>query len=236
MVVGPSERSRRSRGWAADGELVAGVRGGDERSFDRLVERYQGPLINYVRARVGDRDLSEDIAQEIFISALRGMRATDQPIAFKAWIYEIARNACIDQYRWRGRHAEMAALTEDLVQRGSAGDPPAAVEVRQRLAALCLAFGELSPLERELLSLRELAGMSYVALAGRTGLSVGAVESALHRGRRRLLAHYRLLTGERPAPVVDRLAPDLPRRVKLWDTGGVHRGVAQPGSAHRSGR
>ncbi len=203
---------------------MAGVRGGDPESFDRLVERYRGPVTAYVRARVGDRELSEDIAQDVFISALHSMRASERPITFKAWIYEIARNACIDQHRRRGRQAEAAALSEDLVELRPTCDPHAALELRQRLAALCLAFGSLPPHERRLLVQRELAGLPYAELAAWTGLSVPAVESALHRARRRLRVEYRLLSGERPPPV------------RLWDTPGVHRGVAQPGSAHRSGR
>jgi RNA polymerase sigma factor (sigma-70 family) len=226
--VGPSERNRRAPAGAADGVLVAGVRGGDPESFDRLVERYRGPVTAYVRARVGDRDLSEDIAQEVFMSALYGMRASERPIAFKAWIYEIARNACIDEHRWRGRQAEAAALNEDLVELRPTGDPHAALELRQRLAALCLAFGSLPPLERKLLAQRELAGLPYAELASGTGLTVPAVESALHRARRRLRVEYRLLSGDRPLAA--------PPAVRLWDTSGVHRGVAQPGSAHRSGR
>ncbi len=230
--MGPSEGSGGTPAATVDCGLVAGVRRGDERSFEQLVGRYWAPVIAYVRGRVGDLDLSEDIAQEIFISALRSMQASDRPIVFKAWIYEIARNACIDQHRRRGRRAEVAGLHAGLVELNPTNDPPAALELRQRLAALCLAFGELPPVERELLAQRELAGRPYAELASATGLTVAAVESAVHRGRRRLLAHYRLLSGERPP----RPAAAAPPPVRLWDTGSVHRGVAQPGSAHRSGR
>jgi RNA polymerase sigma factor (sigma-70 family) len=198
--VGLSERSRRASAGVGDGELVAGVRGGDEESFGRLVERYRGPVTAYVRARLVDRDLSEDIAQEIFISALHSMRGSERPIAFKAWIYEIARNACIDQHRRRRRQADSVTLDDDVVEGRTTCDPHAALETRQRLAALWLAFGALPPLERELLVRRELCGLPYVELAVCTGLTVPAVESALHRARQRLLAHYRPLCGEPAGP------------------------------------
>jgi RNA polymerase sigma-70 factor (ECF subfamily) len=218
---------------------VAGVRSGDERSFEQLVDRYRAPLTAYVCSRVGDLGRSEDIAQEVFIAALRSMRASERPIVFKPWIYEIARNACIDQHRWRGRHAE-SALTDELVAPGPSCDPHAALELRQQLATLCQAFGELPRIDRELLGMRELAGRSYAELAASTGLTVSAVESALHRARQRLLGHYRRLNGERsPRTVIGsrpRLGGGIPAAGRLWDTSGVHRGVAQPGSAHRSGR
>src|SRR4051794_41885529 len=54
---------------------------------------------------VKDHGRAEDITQEVFVSALRRMRETERPITFKPWLYEIAKNACIDAYR-RGRRAE----------------------------------------------------------------------------------------------------------------------------------
>src|SRR3954452_23615680 len=82
-----------------DDVLVAAVRRGDDRAFERLYERYQRRIAAYVYGMVGDHGRAEDVTQEVFISALRRMRATDRPIAFKPWVYEIAKNACIDQFR-----------------------------------------------------------------------------------------------------------------------------------------
>ena len=58
---------------------------------------------------VKDHGRAEDVTQEVFVSALRRMRATERPIAFKPWIYEIAKNACIDQFR-RSKRAEEVSL------------------------------------------------------------------------------------------------------------------------------
>ena len=101
VVAGrPARVSERS-----DHQLVSAVRRGDERAFEQLYSRYQRPIAAYVLGMVRDRGRAEDIAQEVFVSALRRMRQTERPIAFKPWIYEIARNACIDQFR-RSRRAE----------------------------------------------------------------------------------------------------------------------------------
>src|ERR687894_1524531 len=82
-----------------DHELVAAVRRGDDRAFERLYERYQRRIAAYVHGMVKDHGRAEDITQEVFISALRRMRETERPIAFKPWVYEIAKNACVDAYR-----------------------------------------------------------------------------------------------------------------------------------------
>src|SRR3954447_24812082 len=90
---------------STDEALVAAVRLGDDRAFEHLYARYQRRIAAYVHGMVGDHGRAEDVTQEIFISALRRMRATDRPIAFRPWVYEIAKNACIDQFR-RSRRTE----------------------------------------------------------------------------------------------------------------------------------
>ena len=104
----PSRR-RKAR---SDLDLVAAVRRGDDRAFEQLYARYQRRISAYVLGMVKDHGRAEDITQEVFISALRRMRETERPIAFKPWIYEIAKNACIDPFR-RSRRAEEVSFDAD---------------------------------------------------------------------------------------------------------------------------
>ena len=78
----------------------------------RLYERYHRRIHAYVLGMVKDHQRAEDVTQEVFVSALRRMRATERPIAFKPWIYEIAKNACIDQFR-RSKRAEEVSFDAD---------------------------------------------------------------------------------------------------------------------------
>src|SRR5207248_5660448 len=82
-----------------DHDLVTAVRRGDESAFEQLFARYRGQIRGYASGILGDSDRAEDITQEVFISALRRLRDTERPIAFKPWIYQIAKNACIDELR-----------------------------------------------------------------------------------------------------------------------------------------
>ena len=92
---------------------------------------------------VHDHGRAEDVTQEVFVSALRRLRATDAPIAFKPWIFEIARNACIDAHR-RGRRAELVSLDGGGTGDGAEGrrlagpgpTPDAAAEGKHRLESL----------------------------------------------------------------------------------------------------
>ena len=188
-----------------DGVLVAAVRRGDDRAFEQLYSRYQRRISAYIFGMVKDHGRAEDITQEVFISALRRMRETDRAIAFKPWIYEIAKNACIDQFR-RSRRAEEISMDagEGLGQadhgRLVAGDPTPddAVDAKQQLDHLCGAFGGLSDSHHEILVLREFEGLSYREIGDRMGLSRPGVESTLFRARKRLTEEYdELVSGQR---------------------------------------
>src|SRR5213075_2537234 len=139
------------------------------------------------------------------MSALRRMRETDRPIAFKPWIYEIAKNACIDQFRRSRRAEEVSYDAEEGLAAGDYGrlvttgpTPDAAVDQKMSLDHLCGAFGGLSETHHEILVMRELEGLSYREIGERLGMSRPSVESTLFRARRRLTEEYsELISGER---------------------------------------
>jgi RNA polymerase sigma factor (sigma-70 family) len=151
---------------------------------------------------VHDHGRAEDITQDVFISALRRMRATDARIAFKPWIYEIAKNACIDAFRRSKRAEEVSYDVEDGAERlhlmSSGPTPDAAVDTRMSLDHLRGAFGGLSEAHHQILVMRELEGLSYRQIGERLGMSRPSVESTLFRARRRLSEEYEeLVSGER---------------------------------------
>ncbi|HEX5896600.1 MAG TPA: sigma-70 family RNA polymerase sigma factor [Thermoleophilaceae bacterium] len=182
---------------AADAELVAAVRAGDDSAFEELYRRYQPRIARFVCGMLHDAARCEDVAQEAFLSALRRMRETDCEINFKPWIYQIARNAAIDSYR-RNSHAVEVSMDADDGLRASdrtrlvglEGSPDAALITKERLDHLQGAFDELSDVHTRVLVMRELEGMSYREIGERLELTRPAVESALFRARRRLESEY----------------------------------------------
>ncbi|HEX8066599.1 MAG TPA: sigma-70 family RNA polymerase sigma factor, partial [Thermoleophilaceae bacterium] len=176
---------------------MSAVRRGDDRAFEQLYTRYQRRIASYVCGMVKDYGRAEDITQEVFVSALRRMRETERPIAFKPWIYEIARNACIDSYRRSRRAVEVSYDADDRLSPADHGrlvatepQPDAAVDAKQELDHLCGAFGGLSDSHHEILVMRELEGRSYADIGERMGMSRAAVESTLFRARKRLGEEY----------------------------------------------
>jgi RNA polymerase sigma factor (sigma-70 family) len=182
---------------AADADLVAAVRDGDDSAFEELYRRYHGRISSFVCHMLRDEARCEDVAQEAFMSALRRMRETDCEINFKPWIYQIARNAAIDSYR-RNNHAVEVSMDADEGLRASDrtrlvgldGGPDAALVTKERLTHLQGAFDELSDVHTQVLVMRELEGMSYREIGQKLDLTRPAVESALFRARRRLESEY----------------------------------------------
>jgi RNA polymerase sigma factor (sigma-70 family) len=182
--------------------LVAAVRAGDDHAFEQLYHRYRRRIGAYIYGMVHDHGRAEDITQDVFMSALRRMRATESPIAFKPWVYEIAKNACIDAFRRSKRADEISYDADDgserlhLVSKGPT--PEAAVATRMSLDHLRGAFGGLSQAHHQILVMRELDGLSYRQIGERLGMSRPSVESTLFRARRRLSEEYEeLVSGER---------------------------------------
>ena len=195
----------RSRSDVTDHDLVQAVRAGDDHAFERLYQRYHRRISAYIFGMVHDHGRAEDLTQEVFVSALRRMRQTDRPITFKPWVYEIAKNACIDAFRRSKRAEEVSIDADEGLAPADHGklasnspSPDAAVEGKQQLDDLCGAFGGLSDAHHQILVMRELEGLSYREIGERLDMSRPSVESTLFRARRRLTEEYEeLRTGAR---------------------------------------
>jgi RNA polymerase sigma factor (sigma-70 family) len=213
---------------------VAATRAGDDRAFERLYRRYQRRIAAYVHGMVNDHGRAEDITQEVFMSALRRMRETDRPIIFKPWVYEIAKNACIDAFR-RSRRAEEVSYDADeglgssdhgrLVSRSPT--PDVAVDTRMSLDHLRGAFGGLSEMHHDILVMRELEGLSYREIGRRLGMTRPSVESTLFRARRRLSEEYEeLASGERCRRIQTLISDADSRRLGVRDERKMARHVS----------
>jgi RNA polymerase sigma-70 factor (ECF subfamily) len=177
-----------------DRDLVRRIRDGDAEALRAIVERYQDRIFSLIFGIVRDRHEVEDVAQEVFLKVYTRIQAFDERSKFYTWLYRVAANAAKDHVKKRSRRPAVALEEDDVIR--STGDNPlghaAAAEtrrlVREAIAALPLRY-------REVLTLRELDGLSYNEIAGVLKISIGTVESRLHRARaklkRRLEGHVR---------------------------------------------
>jgi RNA polymerase sigma-70 factor (ECF subfamily) len=168
-----------------DRELVQRIRDGDAEALRAIVERYQDRIFSLIYGIVRDRHEVEDVAQEVFLKVYTRIQAFDERSKFYTWLYRVAANAAKDHVKKRSRRPAVALEEDEVLP--AAGDNPvqhaAAAEtrrlVREAIAALPLRY-------REVLTLRELEGLSYNEIAAVLQISIGTVESRLHRARAKL--------------------------------------------------
>lgn len=165
--------------------LLDGARAGDGRAFDALFSAWNGRLSGFVRARgVADVD---GVVNDVFLRAFSSLGSfSGDEGAFRAWLFRIARNRVIDEYRKAGRSVETVELGEASALVG--GDVAAEVEERlggDRVVAL---LGLLTDEQREVLALRFVADLTIDQIAEVTDRRRGAVKQLQRRGLRRLEA------------------------------------------------
>ena len=174
-----------------DRAAVEDARAGDGGAFEALVLRYQARIVNYAAAMVHDAGAAEDVAQETFVRAWRGLGRFRGESAFKTWLYRIATNVARTHLDRRGRQARIADRSlDDEAEPLQAGDVPSPAPDAEtslvRREEIDRALAELPDELRVALILRDVEGLDYKEIAGVTGAPIGTVESRIFRARRRL--------------------------------------------------
>jgi RNA polymerase sigma-70 factor (ECF subfamily) len=161
--------------------LVVRCQAGDEGAFAELVLRYDARLRYFVRKLVGDAHRADDLVQDVWLDVHRHLARLNDPQAFRAWIYRIARDRAFGQLR-KAQRAEHPLGEIDVPDDDSAEDSFS----EEDAAAIHVALDRLPAEQREVLVLRFLEAMSYDEIARATGLAIGTVRSRLHYGKQTL--------------------------------------------------
>jgi RNA polymerase sigma factor (sigma-70 family) len=165
-----------------DAELVAHARSGDRGAFGQLVERYQGMVSAFTYARAGDLGLSEDLAQETFLAAWKGLRGLADPLHLAAWLRGIARNLAANAHRASSR-TPVEPLPEPLDVPAAGASPLARVLAKEEDELLWRALSEIPETYREPLILFYREGQSVERVARALEISSDAAKQRLARGR-----------------------------------------------------
>ena len=175
-----------------DAELMLRVKDGDPASFRVLLERYRGPVIHFLHRMVQNRDVAEELAQEVFLRVYRA-RATYEPSAkFTTWLFRIATHLALNALR-DGRH-ERGGQSLDASGEGGAmvADRRPSVEQRliheSRLDAVRRAVAALPGKQRAAVLMHKYQEMEYSQVAKVLGCSESAVKSLLFRAYETLRA------------------------------------------------
>jgi len=169
-------------------ELVRAAQRGDREAFARLYEANLERVYRYLLGRVDEPADAEDITAEVFIRAMKALPSYKaKGIPFIAWLFRIAHNEAVNYMKKRARRAEMPLL--DTVV--SSDDPEAEALRQVAYSEVLRAMGDLTDLQREILSLRFAAELSIAETAKLMNRSEEAVKFLQHsalRAMRRILA------------------------------------------------
>ncbi len=177
---------------ADDIRIVAQVINGHVEAFSALVLHYQDRVFQTIYSMVGDRDEADDLAQDVFVKALRSLHLFRGQSRFYTWLYRIAVNRCLDHIKSRQLRVFVrendgevdVAVLEAQISVGKATDQE--VSQNEIQAILENALLNIPEEYRIAFVLREIDGLTYEEISEVLDCSVGTVKSRLFRARSRL--------------------------------------------------
>ena len=175
--------------------LVDRCRRGEREAFAQLMRQHEKRIYNFSYRMLGNREEAEDLTQDIFIAAFRGIKGFRAEAKFSTWLYRIAMNRARNRFKYLSRRNffSRANRTDDSGQNLPLDDPealPSATPSPEQWAMTkdlanqvqqCL--NQMPHLSRQILVLRDVQGFSYEELSEMLDLNQGTVKSRLHRAR-----------------------------------------------------
>jgi RNA polymerase sigma-70 factor (ECF subfamily) len=186
-----------------DRALIARVIGGGtdgKLAFKELYDRHQRQVYTTCYRLLGDAHRAADATQEAFLAVLRGLPGFGFQSSFRTWLFQVAKNAALQQRRKASSRMHLSLDEPSGGQDGEGGrrgdaheavdtDSPAQIETviaSEFGDDLQRALNRLKPQHSEILSLRYFGGLSYEALAEILECSIGTVKSRISRAHRAL--------------------------------------------------
>jgi RNA polymerase sigma-70 factor, ECF subfamily len=157
--------------------VIDRARRGDQEAFAAVIRHYDPGLRALAFRLLGDRDLMDDVLQEAYVKAFKGLPRFRGEAKLGTWLYRIAYNACLDELR-RARRSDDLPLTAELP--GTSPDPGEVAAGREDLAR---ALSALPHDERAAVLLVDAQGFDYRQAARVLGVPEGTVASRLNRAR-----------------------------------------------------
>ena len=182
-----------------DSGLLGRLRAGDEQAFTELAEKYQGAMLSLARGHVPSSAVAEEVVQDAWIGVLRGIDRFECRSSFRTWLFRIVVNRAISA----GTRERRSLPVDDIepvvdASRFDAGGtwqvPPEPwtdqvddkVIAAKIAARILTAIDDLPPQQREVVTLRDVQGLSSEEVCAILEISHGNQRVLLHRGRSRL--------------------------------------------------
>jgi RNA polymerase sigma-70 factor, ECF subfamily len=156
-----------------DGVLVGQAQAGDQRAFEFLVRRYHRPLAHYIRGFLKDGEQVSDVLQQVYLQLYVSLPILLTTVSLKGWLFQVARNRCLDELRRRRRRAETSFSTlaweysaEDLSPLEAIPDPdPLPEEVAEGIDLYCTLQEAIAALPSKVRSIVRLRCFRHLPFA-----------------------------------------------------------------------
>lgn len=196
-----SPRENASASSLEDDTFVKDALAGNEASYKKLVDKYQKPLYFHIRKMIKEKELVEDLVQEVFMKAFKNLSTYSHDYAFSTWLYRIATNHTIDYLRkkklqtlsidepYKTKDGEMEIQLPD---ESFSTDKP--VMKKQRKQIVQQAIQNLPEKYQAVIEMRHMEEKSYQEIADILDLPLGTVKAHIFRAREML---YKALKDKR---------------------------------------
>src|ERR1700689_280326 len=183
---------------AMDRVLVDRFKSGDAAAFDEMVSRYWDRIYSMVNQLLRNPEDAEEVTQDAFIRAHRGLANFRGDSAFSTWLYQIATNLARNRYWywWRRKRDQSVSidapvgadndLTLAEIIPADVETPDDVIVTREFISRIGSGMERLGAKHREILTLRNIKNLSYEEIAGILGISIGTVKSRIARAREAL--------------------------------------------------
>lgn len=178
--------------------LMERFRSGDRSALEELVSRHHASLVRYFHLQSRSRETAEDLAQEVWVRVVRHHRNYRPTARFVTYLFSIARNLWIDQYRSRKAAPPMVSADREVGGEGEDGvrlssllpssepEPFEKASVHEEAGRVREALERLPDGLREVFELGEIQGLKYSDVAEILDIPVGTVKSRMHAAVHRL--------------------------------------------------
>ncbi|MEM7791038.1 MAG: sigma-70 family RNA polymerase sigma factor [Verrucomicrobiota bacterium] len=158
---------------------------GDITAIRELFQRYEDRLFRYLWQMLRHQQDSEDALQETFRKALKAMPRYEERNQFKSWLFRIGHNTALNVIQKRKRMSELDEEASDILV-ADGRNPAEALAKRERTEVLSRAVNNLPESEREVVSLRMQAELSFVEISNLQRVPLGTVLARMHRAKEKL--------------------------------------------------
>jgi RNA polymerase sigma-70 factor, ECF subfamily len=178
---------------SSDAELIGRASEGDARALEVLYDRYSGVVFSFALRLVADRQLAEEILQEVFFRAWQqGRNYSSQRGTFVTWLLSITHNMAIDEIRKRRRRPQKADSEEPEQVLAAVADTSAGSNVEEEVwlgslrDTVAVALRSLPPAQREAIEMAYYQGLTQREIAESLGEPLGTIKTRMRLGLQKL--------------------------------------------------